>query len=128
MTEAEACDLFCRWRWPPEGEPQCPRCHKHGHYRWIKPPNRVTFNCKHCNKQYTPTSGTAFGGRKMPYLKLVTAMRILLRSEGRASVLEVSKALNMQYKTAWVLAHKLRELRAGRDGRIWKRYWQRNHT
>ncbi|CAH2407927.1 transposase [Mesorhizobium escarrei] len=110
MSETEAYAHFTRLRFAESGgEPVCPRCGCAAvwHYRC-----RRAFKCKNCDRQFSPTSGTAFAHRKMRY---GTILRGIARFVGPAKGLnsiELSHALCVQQKTAFVFGHKLRELTA----------------
>ena len=71
--------------------------------------SRGTWQCKACNKQFSVTSGTIFGSRKRPIRDYLLAIAIFVNGAKGHSALQLSRDLNCQYKTAFVLAHKLRE-------------------
>lgn len=121
MTEEEAQTLLRRYRWPPDGNPICPRCQSRNHYVWRR--KRLQFKCRDCHHQYTITSGTAFACRKLSYIKLIAIIEALAARKHQ-SLLSISRALDVQYKTLWVLARKLDAVQSGRDPSIWVGYWQ----
>jgi transposase-like protein len=105
--EDAARDTFKRIRWEATGgEPSCPAC---GCVESKAIKNRPTFRCLGCNKQYTATSGTIFASRKMSYTDLLAAICIFVNSVKGISALQLSRDLDCQHKTAFVLCHKLRE-------------------
>jgi transposase-like protein len=55
------------------------------------------------------TSGTIFAGRKMAIRDILLAIAIFVNGAKGHSALQLSRDLDCQYKTAFVLAHKLRE-------------------
>ena len=55
------------------------------------------------------TSGTIFASRKMAFVDLLAAICIAVNAVKGLSALQLSHDLDCQYKTAFVLAHKLRE-------------------
>ena len=59
--------------------------------------------------QFSVTSGTIFASRKMAYTDLVAAICITVNAAKGLSMLQLSRDLDCQYKTAFVLSHKLRE-------------------
>ena len=105
--EDQARETFRKLRWQETGgEPVCPECGCVDH----KPVrNRPTFRCVACNKQYSITSGTIFHSRKLPYCDMLAAICIFVNAAKGLSALQFSRDLDISYKTAWVLAHKLRE-------------------
>jgi len=70
---------------------------------------RRKFKCSACHHQFSVTSGTIFASRKMAYVDLLAAICIIVNSAKGLSALQLSRDLDCQYKTAFVLAHKLRE-------------------
>ena len=108
--EAKAKAMFAKLRWPEtNGEPVCPSCD----HTICKPvANRPTFRCTACNKQFSITSGTIFASRKMDFTDLLAAICIVVNGAKGVSSVQLSRDLDCQYKTAWVLAHKLREAMA----------------
>ncbi len=105
--EEKAYEMFCRMRWADtEGKPVCPRCGGLDAYTIT---TRRKFKCKACTHQFSVTSGTILAGRKMAFVDLLAAIVILSNAVKGVSMLQLSRDLDCQYKTAFVLAHKLRE-------------------
>ena len=105
--EDNAYATFCRMRWTEtNGEPVCPRCGGLRHYD-VK--GRRKFKCAACAHQFPVTSGTTFASRKMAFVDLCGAICIFVNAVKGLSALQVSRDLDCQYKTAFVLCHKLRE-------------------
>jgi hypothetical protein len=55
------------------------------------------------------TSGTIFASRKLPVRDYLLAIAIFVNGAKGHSALQLSRDLDCQYKTAFVLAHKIRE-------------------
>jgi transposase-like protein len=107
MGEEAAYNLFCEMRWPDtEGEPVCPRC---GCTEAYGIPTRRKFKCVACHHQFSVTSGTIFASRKLSFTDLLAAIAIFVNGAKGISALQASRDLDCQYKTAFVLCHKLRE-------------------
>jgi hypothetical protein len=70
---------------------------------------RPAFMCKGCNHQFSVTSGTIFADRKLPVRDYLLAIAIFVNEVKGKSALALSRDLGVQYKTAFVLAHKIRE-------------------
>jgi transposase-like protein len=105
--EDRAYQTFCELRWPETGgEAICASC---GHVKAYTIKTRRKFQCKGCGKQFSVTSGTIFASRKLDFTDLLAAICILANAAKGLSSLQLSRDLGVQYKTAWVLAHKLRE-------------------
>ncbi|MEA1674370.1 IS1595 family transposase [Nitrospirillum sp. BR 11163] len=91
------------------GEPFCPHCgsivcfecpRKNGSKRW---------RCKGCYKDFTLTSGTLFASHKLHLQVYLAAIAIFINEVKGKAALALSRDLNVQYKTAFVIAHKIRE-------------------
>jgi transposase-like protein len=110
MSDEEARATFRAIRWAAtDGEPVCPRCGCLACYEYE---SRPIFKCKGCGHQFSVTSGTIFASRKMALRDYLLAIAIFVNGAKGISALQLSRDRNVQYKTAFVLAHKLREAMA----------------
>ncbi len=89
--------------------PVCPDC---GCCEAYTIATRRKFKCKDCYRQFSVTSGTIFASRKMAFVDLLAAICITVNASKGVSMIQLSRDLDCQYKTAFVLAHKLREAMA----------------
>jgi transposase-like protein len=117
MTDDQAHATFVAIRWADNGgEPHCPRCGCTAVYTYTA---RRIWKCKACNHQFSVTSGTIFASRKLPVRDYLAAIAIFVNATKGLSALQLGRDLDVQYKTAFVLAHKLREaLGAGQENVI----------
>ena len=107
MGEDKAYQTFCNIRWEDtDGESVCPRCGCVGAYNIT---TRRKFKCKACHHQFSVTSGTIFASRKMDFSDLLAAICLFVNGAKGMSMLQMSRDLDVQYKTAFVMCHKLRE-------------------
>jgi len=107
MSDGEAWEAFRLIRWASSGgEAVCPRCGCLDSYTYK---TRKVFRCKGCSHQFTVTSGTIFASRKMPIRDYLLAIAIFVNGAKGHSALQLSRDLNCNYKSAYVLAMKLRE-------------------
>ena len=107
MGEDEAFATFRAIRWAAtDGEPVCPVCGCVACYSYQ---TRRLFKCQACHKQFSVTSGTIFHGRKLPVRDYLLAIAIFVNAVKSISALQLGRDLDVSYKTAFVLAHKLRE-------------------
>lgn len=105
--EEAAYNKFCELRWVETGgEPVCPRC---GGLDAYKIRSRRKFECKACKHHFSVTSGTIFASRKLDFTDLLAAICILANAAKGVSSIQLSRDLGVNYRTAFVLAHKLRE-------------------
>ena len=113
MSNEEAETMFARIRWPEtRGEPICPECGSLDHYNVRRPKGPPRWRCKGCRKEFTVTSGTLFAWHKMPVQTYLAAIAIFINEVKGKAALALSRDLGTSYKTAFVLAHKLREAMA----------------
>ncbi|MFZ1813801.1 MAG: IS1595 family transposase [Rhizobiaceae bacterium] len=105
--EDAAYQTFRKMRWQDtQGEAVCPRC---GCTETYDIATRRKFKCVACHHQFSVTSGTIFASRKMAFVDLLAAICIFVNGAKGISSLQLSRDLDCQYKTAFVLSHKLRE-------------------
>ncbi|MHC2623515.1 transposase-like protein [Bradyrhizobium huanghuaihaiense] len=110
LSDEEAYQAFKLIRWAAtNGEPFCPKCGCVAVYTYQ---TRKLFKCKGCNHQFSVTSGTIFASRKLPIRDYLLAIAIFVNGAKGHSALQLSRDLDCQYKTAFVMAHKIREAMA----------------
>ena len=107
LSDDDAYETFKAIRWAEnEGEPVCPRCGCVAVYEYR---SRKIFKCQGCERQFSLTTDTIFASRKLSIRDLLAAIAIFVNGAKGYSALQLSRDLDVQYKTAFVLAHKLRE-------------------
>ena len=110
MTDEQAETMFAAIRWTETaGKAVCPHCGCPTCYEARRPNGALRFRCKACRKDFSLTSGTLFAFHKMPLRTYLAAIVIFCNEVKGKSALALSRDLDVQYKTAFVLAHKLRE-------------------
>lgn len=108
--EEKAYRRFCALRWPEtDGSPVCPRC---GCLEFYDLKARRRFKCAACHHQFSATSGTIFASHKLSFVTLLSAICLFVNASKGMSSVQLSRNLDVQYKTAFVLMHKLREAMA----------------
>lgn len=113
MTDQQAEATFAAIRWPAtNGKPVCPHCECQTVYECRRPSGALRFRCKACRGDFSITSGTLFAFHKLPLQTYLAAIAIFVNEVKGKSALALSRDLDVQYKTAWVMAHKLREAMA----------------
>jgi transposase-like protein len=118
--DEEAAFAFLEEALSPAG-PVCPHCGVVGNASRIKanPEKRIRFGlhkCRDCGKQFTVKVGTVFEHARIPLHKMLQAVHLLCSSKKGISAHQLHRVLEVQYKTAWFLAHRIRE--AMRDGQL----------
>lgn len=107
MSDEEAHAKFAAIRFADNhGEPYCPKC---GCLKVYAVTARKTWKCAGCRYQFSVTARTIFQDRKRPIRDYLLAVAIFVNGAKGHSALQLSRDLDCQYKTAFVLAHKLRE-------------------
>lgn len=103
-------------RWP-HGV-TCPHCGvvKEG----IRPLNGKSmgpgwYYCTSCKDKFTVRMGTIYERSHLPLHKWLLAFRLMASSKKGFSAHQLSRTLNITYKSAWFLAHRVREAMADHD-------------
>ncbi len=97
----------------------CPHCGACDRISAIKPnpAKRVRIGlkkCGHCKKQFTVKVGTVFEHARIPLNKMLQATYLLTSGKKGVSAHQLHRLLEVTYKTAWFLAHRIREaMRSG---------------
>ncbi len=113
MTDADAEGVFKSIRWADtDGKPVCVHCDCPTVYEARRPSGQLRFRCKACRKDFSLTSGTLFAHHKLPLQTYLAAIVIFCNEVKGKSALALSRDLGVQYKTAFVMSHKLREAMA----------------
>jgi transposase-like protein len=104
--------------WP--NGPVCPRCNGTENIRKLegKSTRPGVYKCNPCGKPFTVTVGTIMEDSKIPLNKWLLAFRLLSGGKKGFSAHELHRSLGITYKSAWFLAHRIREAMdgAGSDG------------
>lgn len=67
------------------------------------------YQCNSCRKQFTVTVGTLFERSHIPLSKWLLASFLLCSSKKGVSAHQLHRMLGITYKSAWFMAHRLRE-------------------
>jgi transposase-like protein len=115
--EAKAFEHLERVIW--NGEPVCPHCGCTARITKVKanPEKRIRlglWRCGDCKKQFTVKVGTVFEHARLPLNKALQAVYLMTSSKKGISAHQLHRVLEVTYKTAWFLAHRIREaMRSG---------------
>src|SRR6202051_769370 len=113
MWDEEAERVFIRLRWSDNsGDAYCPHCGCPTVYMARRPNGAPRWRCKACRKDFSVTSGTLFAFHKMPLRSYLMAIAIFANEVKGKSMLAMARDMGVQYKTSFVLAHKIREAMA----------------
>lgn len=107
MTDADAFTVFKELRWGAGNEVACPCCGVIGKHAFRR--DRRQWKCRDCGHTFSVTSGTIFANHKLSLKTYLAAIALYANAVKGISALQLSRDLDVQYKTAFVLAHKIRE-------------------
>lgn len=62
-----------------------------------------------CRQQFTVTSGTIFHDSHLPLTKWFMAVALIVDAKKGMSAMQLQRHLRVNYRTAWYLAHRIRE-------------------
>jgi len=117
-TEKDALDHLVRTRWP-KGV-RCLACN-HGKCWQIESTNKTggprrLFQCASCKYQFSATTGTLFHDSHLPLTKWFAAVSLMSDAKKGISASQLGRHIGMTYKTAWYVAHRVREaMREAKD-------------
>ncbi|WP_305097394.1 IS1595 family transposase [Croceibacterium aestuarii] len=67
------------------------------------------IQCNDCRQQYTVTVGTVFERSKVPLNKWLLVNHLLCSSKKGMSAHQIARMIDVTYKTAWFMMHRIRE-------------------
>ncbi|MEP6784529.1 MAG: IS1595 family transposase [Sphingomonadales bacterium] len=97
----------------------CPHCGALDRLTRVKanPAKRIReglWRCGHCKGQFTAKIGTVFEHARIPLHKMLQATYLMTASKKGVSAHQLHRVLEITYKSAWFLAHRIREaMRSG---------------
>ncbi len=93
--------------------PSCPHCGNIHPDRITKLQGKSTrpgvYKCNECRKPFSVTVGTVFERSHIPLNKWVLASHLYASSKKGMSAHQLHRMLGVTYKTAWFMAHRIRE-------------------
>ncbi len=116
LTDEEAWHEMVKIRWGDTGTQCCPSCGVVRNHFFLKTRNQWRCADKECGHTFSVTSGTIFSCHKLPLKDILYAVALFVHAAKGMSALQLSRHLDIEHKTAYVLFHKLRDaLWASRD-------------
>ncbi|HVY80741.1 MAG TPA: IS1595 family transposase [Steroidobacteraceae bacterium] len=109
QDEDAAREYLEKVRW--NGEPVCPHCGSLGdHYQLQGEAHRKgLYKCQDCREQFSVTLGTVFERSHIPLHKWLLAAYLLCSSKKGISSRQLQRTLQVTYKAAWFLSHRIRK-------------------
>ncbi len=102
-------------RWDENG-PMCPRCDKCDAVREVKSRKPMKWWCNTCRRNFSVRSGTVLAHSKIPLQKWVVGIYLQASSLKGVSSMKLHRDLKITQKSAWFMAHRLREAMASEAG------------
>ena len=98
-----------RLHWP--NGPVCPHCGCMGRITKLegKSTRPGVYKCNDCSKPFSVTVGTIMEDSKIPLNKWLMAYALINGSKKGISAHQLHRSLGITYKSAWFLAHRIRE-------------------
>jgi transposase-like protein len=116
--ETAAYAFLERQLWP--NGPTCPHCGNADAVKIGQLKGKTTRpglkKCYECRKQFTVKVGTVYESSHVPLHKWLQATFLITSSKKGFSAHQLHRVLEVTYKTAWFMAHRIRE--AMRDGQV----------
>jgi len=112
LNEDAAREYLEQERWP--NGAVCPHCGTIGAYKLQPkidsktPVRKGVWKCKACRRQFTVTVGTIFADSHIPIHQWLSAIQFLCASKKGMSAHQLHRMLNITYKSAWFMAHRIR--------------------
>ena len=100
-------------RWP-DG-PRCPRCNSKNVQEGTRHPS-MPYRCRQCRKFFSVRTGTVMQNSNLGAKVWVWAIYLMTTNLKGVASMEYYRALNITQKTAWHLAHRIRETWANGQG------------
>lgn len=93
----------------------CPHCGSmSGRHYDLRKTRMGLRKCSDCRKQFTVKVGTVFESAHIPLHKMLQAVYLMCASKKGVSAHQMHRVLEITYKSAWFLCHRIREaMRAG---------------
>jgi ISXO2-like transposase domain/Transposase zinc-ribbon domain len=105
-TQEQCEEAVLAWRWP--NGFACPRCAA-GSRTQFRRGTLLYLQCGTCQYQCSLIAGTIFASTKLALKTWFQAMHLLTKTKTSISALELSRDLDVGYRCAWLLKHKLME-------------------
>jgi transposase-like protein len=93
----------------------CPHC---GHKEIYTFKDGKRYRCASCKQDFTIKTGTVFGESKLPLRKWFMAIYLLSTTSKGISSVQLAKHVGVTQKTAWFMAHRIREAHQQNKGQL----------
>lgn len=109
-NEEAAAEHLANVRWP-SGVITCPVCGVVGQARKLNGESMGTgwYYCTACQDKFTVRTGTVYERSHIPLHKWLLGFRLMASSKKGISAHQLHRTLGITYKSAWFMAHRIRE-------------------
>jgi transposase-like protein len=118
--EDKARAYFEEIRWP--NGPVCPHCGNVDANRIYpiaaNPTHKIRaglYECQDCHGQFTVRTGSVMESSHVPLTKWALAYRLMASAKKGISAHQLHRTIGVTYKTAWFMAHRIREAMRGTE-------------
>lgn len=88
--------------------PVCPRCDGTARITPVRGGRVGLYRCGPCKRQFTVKIGTVFEDSHLPLNQWLQVVHMMVSSKKGVSSHQVMRTLEVQYKTAWFMTHRIR--------------------
>src|SRR5579871_5430419 len=110
QDEAKATAHMEADRWP--NGVSCPLCGSDNVHKMEGKTQAGMFLCNDCRDKFTVRTGTVFERSHIPLHKWLLAIHLMAASKKGVSAHQLHRMLGVTYKSAWFMAHRIREMMA----------------
>jgi transposase-like protein len=114
-TDKVCIDYLFQVKWP--NGFVCPRC-DYRHFCKITRRRLPLYQCAHCRHQTSLTAGTVMEGSRTPLHKWFVTFFLISDPSHGISALQLKKHIQVTYKTAWLMLHKIRHAMSEADASV----------
>lgn len=107
LGDEAARQFLAELRWGKANQQVCPHCGAVDSHYYIRSQKR--WRCKHCFDSFSLTSGTLLDNMKIGPRKLLMAIVAFSINQKGLAALALRRIINVHYRTAFTLLHKIRE-------------------
>jgi hypothetical protein len=115
QSEAVCVDYLIQMKWP--NGFSCERCGCRNFYR-TETRRLPLLECADCRYQASPIVGTIMEGSPTPLLKWFLALYLISQETLKTNATELSRIIQVTYKTGWLILHKIRHAMGEADADI----------
>ncbi len=106
-SEKECLNFLIKKRW--SNEIKCAYCGSANVSVHTEEGRTSRLQCSSCKKSFSVLVGTIFEGTKLSLIKWFSAIALIIEDKKEISAMQLSRNLDVNYRTAWSISHKIRK-------------------